>query len=1065
MQNILGIVLLLFWLFWEKIIHSYYFWGVLILIVIFLFWLFIPKSKPKYGVSKTKTNNLTKIEWLIKKINKEQKVELNQLLNVGIIKQKDIKGKHKPINKLLNTYISKNKNKNITKVMLTEWVSRANLEKKKMVNQIIKNNKEQTIQNKYENVKVIAKNDLSVIENINKRGLIVFSELLESGILPSNMSHILYTEDYLFIDKILNKYLAQNNKQKVTKDLLEKWCNDTINIWKKNRKYLSLLNKVKNDESLTILDLKKIELESIQSISGYNLSDILSKLNEELHYTHPKPTNIDELTKIIINLKMKPIEKLNHLTAQNTVKKYFLKKVIKRLPQKMKASTDSAVVTRYPTNPGITGFIGKKEIKYFEVNNNTDSRNFADNIQEVNINDFDTGMSIVIILCYRLSCPQGREESITEFLGASESPEKALEDFIDKFIHQFYNERLDGFVVNLAQNLKDLVLALDQEVEKQSGLKLVSKVSLKNADKVKDISLSDNIKVIPTGIEQSVLLKINYLLKADNKNIAALHMNTPSDIDDIKIKIKDIISGYITEKIDAHILLFKFMNKETELSELTDKINDMLMLYGRQIKFQNMHTPDIIVEKLAEVELEQARIPIDRINQNIIIKNKLQFELSDAGKYLENGMPNLKDWASRTLTELYQVKVFNWEYIDYLVNFEDLKSEIETTMREKASKIGYEINQIISEPKLAENAFLRMDTHMFEYKQLATADSGITGDLNVTVTFMLNDKKAFKELLKYDDNATESLKKMFEVELKKVLSYEAPERIFLQYYNDSFQGSTESLKVNLENKVRKHLMERLNATVQDIHIVPVDNGILEPLYAVRGQSKDIELELAPKIEGDPITYKATLVVHGQDNNNWSQLIEGKYNMVSIAELVVRTLKAEFNMLSEDELRFKTLEHRRGIEKIADKLAKEIVSKRFGLVVEIENLDRDKNSEEVLAHQNKKRQLEYVYNQKDSNLQYLSERNMQDREQMLHLSSTLDDEDKEEMNEYAKRVGVEEINISTSPEDKSTGISGLMKLAEETQSLEHLENSKNSFLNIEKSLEHKQLKNNDKKDEE
>ncbi len=754
----------------------------------------------------------------------------------------------------------------------------------------------------------------------------------------------------------------------------------------------------------------------------------------------------------------------NNATNQNSGQKYFLKKVIKRLPQKMKASADSAVVTRYPANPGIMGLIGKKEIKYFEVSNNTDNRNYAENTQDIEIDDFDTGMRITIIFRYRLSCPQGKEESLTELFGSSETPEKALLDFIDKFVHHFYNEKLDGFVRNLDQNLKDLVIALNQEIENQSGLKFISMASLKNADKVKDISLSDNIKVVPKGIEQVVVLKINYILKSTDKNVAALYMNNVEEIEEVKIKMQDIINEYISEKVDAHKLFFRFINKEKELNELVDKLNQMLLSYGRKIQFQRMGT-NIYIEKLAEVEIEHKRIPVDRTNQSILIKNKLQFELNDAGKYLDHGMPPLKEWANKELSKLFALKVFDWEYIDYLVNFEDLKVDMEARMREKASKIGYEINQIISEPKLQENAFLRMDTHMFEYRQLATADSGITSDLNVTVTFMLNDKKAFRELLKYDDNAKESLRKMFDVELKKVLSYETPERIFLQYYNDSFQGSTESLKVNLENKVRKHLMERLNATVQDIHIVPVDNGILEPLYAVRGQSKDIELELAPKIEGDPITYKATLVVHGQDNNNWSQLIEGKYNMVSIAELVVRTLKAEFNMLSEDELRFKTLEHRRGIEKIADKLAKGVVSKRFGLVVEIENLDRDKSSEESLAHKSKKRQLAYVYNERDSNLQYLTERNTQDRDQMLHLSGTIDEESKEEMEEYAKRIGVQEVEINTSPEESNNGTSGLMKLAEETQSLSHLKGSMDSFLNFDKSSDNKQLENNAKKDDE
>lgn len=754
----------------------------------------------------------------------------------------------------------------------------------------------------------------------------------------------------------------------------------------------------------------------------------------------------------------------NDSRAQKSEQKYFLKKVIKRLPQKTKSKSDDYVVTQYPLKSGILGLIGRKDIKYFEVHNTNDNRNYAENVQEIRINDFNTGMTIVMFLKYRLSCPLGKEEKLTEFLGLEESAEKTLINYIDKFVHKFYEERINEFVMNLDQNIQDLSHSLERKMAEVSGLNFMVKTSLRNSNKVKDIHLTDSIKVVPKGIEQSLILKINYILKVSNKNMATLHMNYPSQIDDIKLEIKDIVSEYISDNVDAHTLFFNFINKEKELLELVERIDHILLAYGRQIKFQKMST-DINVDKLAEVEVVHKRLPVDRINQSIAIKNKLQFELEDAGKYLDEDMPNLKEWATKELSDIFAIKVFEWEYIDFLVNFDELKFDMEKAMREKASRIGYKINQIISEPKLQENAFLRMDTHMFEYRQLATADSGITGDLNVTVTFMLNDKNAFRELLKYDDNAKESLRKMFEVELKKVLSYEAPERIFLQYYNDSFQGNNESLKGNLENKVRKHLMERLNATVQDIHIVPVDNGILEPLYTVRGQSMDIELELAPKIEGDPIRYRATLVVHGQDNNNWSQLIEGKYTLASISELVKKTLQAEFNMLSEDELRFKTLEHRRGIEKIADNLAKEIVSKRFGLIVEIENLDRDKNSQETFAHQSKRRELEYVYNEKDSNLQYLSERNIQDREQMLHLAGSIDDSDKEEMDEYAKRVGIKDISVNTTTDENNNETSGLMKLAEETQSLEQPGSNKDSFLNFEKSSDNKQIENSDKNNEE
>jgi hypothetical protein len=157
------------------------------------------------------------------------------------------------------------------------------------------------------------------------------------------------------------------------------------------------------------------------------------------------------------------------------------------------------------------------------------------------------------------------------------------------------------------------------------------------------------------------------------------------------------------------------------------------------------------------------------------------------------------------------------------------------------------------------------------------------------------------------------------------------------------------------------------------------------------------------------------------------------------------------MLSEEELRFKTLEHRRGIESIADKLAKDAVSKRYGLIVEIENLNRDSNTEEQLSLENKHNQLQYVYGEKKSNLEHLIKRHEQDREQLLHLSSALDEDSMQEALEYEKRVGLEDIDIkSYDKPNQEEALLGLRKLAQETQSFDYLE------------LERKLIKPSDKK---
>jgi hypothetical protein len=715
---------------------------------------------------------------------------------------------------------------------------------------------------------------------------------------------------------------------------------------------------------------------------------------------------------------------------------FFLKRVIKRIPNKCKPSTDSSVVIRYPAKGILGGILGAKNTKYFEVFNDTDNRNYAEYKQEVKIKDFDTERSINIVLHYRITCPKGNETKLVNFLGQDEIAEKCLLDYIDKLTHQFYNDKSEEFISNIDQNLKELVEILDRDLENASGLDIKVKAKIKNSDIVDDIDVTDQINIIPKDIDNHIGLNINYILKAKSANLSALFSQ---DIGNMKQNISNLIKKYISKNIDSNKLFFDFTNNDTEIQKFVSFINKEIQIYGREIMIEQLSLNSLGIKQFEEIEIETKSKPIDRSDKGIFVKNRIQFELVHIGKYLSANQPNLHSWAKSKLDNILAVKVFDWEYIDFLVNFETLRQDIYSAMQEESAKIGYKINQIISEPKLQEYVLLRMDTHNFEFTSLSTADSAVTADFKVTVTFMLSDKSAFRELLKYENDAYAALKKFFEVELKKVLSYETPEAIFLQYYNDRFQGKSESLKHTLEDSIKNSLIDKFKAIVQDIHIVPIENDILKPLYEVRGQSIDIEFDLLPKIVGDPIVYGATLVIHGQDNNNWSKLIEGKYTIDKIKDLVIKTLQAEFNMLSEEELRFKTLEHRRGIEKIADKLAKNAVSKRYGLIVEIENLNRNQNTEEKLASQNKHKQLHYVYGEKESNLEYLRERNRQDREQLLHLSSAIDDDSIQEALEYEKRVGLEDIDIkSYDKPSQEEALSGLQKLAQETQSFDYLD---------------------------
>jgi len=718
---------------------------------------------------------------------------------------------------------------------------------------------------------------------------------------------------------------------------------------------------------------------------------------------------------------------------------FFLKKVIYRLPSKQKPTKKNGVVVKFSPKGGVFGMFSKT--KYFEVFNNEDSRHYAEYRQDIILDDFDKDIKIPLIVEYRLSCPKGNEKRVVNFLGEMETPESTLADFIDKLIGNFFEQNGREFLNDFSDSLSKLSILVESSVREESGLDFSLKLYVDGKDHISDILTKDTIAITPKDIDKSINIDIEYKLKVSNSQLVALHVYNNMDIKIIKQQVADAIVNYL-EEIDTQKLFFNFINKDTKIKTMVEVINRDLLPFGRVIEIENIKIQNIKLEKFQEVDVEIVREPIDRTSQNIMIKNRLQFELEDAGKYIDKEMPSLQEWVKKELDRLFSSKLFGWEYIDFLVGFENIKTSIESEMRRKASEVGYRINQIISEPHLPENALLRMDTYNFNYTNLSTVDSGISADFNITVTFMLNDKEAFRELFKYAHNVNESLNKIFEVELKKVLSYESPERIFLHYYNDKFQGAKQSLKKELEEKISLYLMQRLNATIQDINIVPVDNGLLEPLYKVRGESRDIKIEVAPKIGGNPIVYKATLFVEGHDNNNWSQLIDGKYTMDKIEDLVVRTIQARFNVISEEELKFTTLEHRQAIEKIADALAKEAITKRYGLIVEISNLNRDRNREETLLLESGNKELAYIHKEKELNLELLAQRNRQDREDWLSLSNAIDEESKKEMADYEARLGVKQVPIVDSTlSDNTQTSSGLLKLAKDTDSLGLLQNNK------------------------
>lgn len=590
-----------------------------------------------------------------------------------------------------------------------------------------------------------------------------------------------------------------------------------------------------------------------------------------------------------------------------------------------------------PSSQGLLrSFFQRGKLRYYVVTPATRAENVVEATTPVIlVKDFARRMTFPLLVEYETSCPVGSAEQVAKALSVEDTPQRALEKYVETIVHEYGASNLKSFGEDIKALLSRLSRFIEQEIYKRTGLDFHARVQVQHHDKLRPHQISGlAIAVHTRDSTQEFILRLSAILDIVGDGYeAALKFPELYGINDRIIKSVEV---FCRNELTTQDL---FMNVDTEPeihSKFKTCINTAVKNDGRyvaqlQVKFGK---EGFDFEPFRSLKFEIPRTP-HLSKDNISIRNDLQLELTDAGIYFAMGKPKLDDWAQQTLESLFERELFGWTYLDFLLKFPQLRTKIKEAMEKEAMRIGYCVRYLITEPDLKENRLLRRDTYPFEYQNLPTAEPDVPVNLQVTTVFRIEELKALEDLLNRNLDVVDAIRDSVRRLLVRLLHRSDPETVYMRFNLDGGEDGR-SLQEELEIQISSHLKEEYKAIVESVKVVPLDTAIKRHFEKLVNKLTEFKLEIVPRDQSVPVLLKGIMNVVRPHPNGWLQLRRCNFELEDIINFIKDTLVTELSTYPGDALICLTPQHREELEGLTNKLIQTPVVRQFGIIVLIQN---------------------------------------------------------------------------------------------------------------------------------
>lgn len=622
-----------------------------------------------------------------------------------------------------------------------------------------------------------------------------------------------------------------------------------------------------------------------------------------------------------------------------------LDKVIRRVHKKPHLEPNETFISVNPS----TGKVSKswlqkamgKKLRSYVVYSSGLPRNIAEGESRVvPVKDFETDRELGIIVKYRIQCPKGNVDKVGISLCRDETPEEAFLNILDLAVQEFINGR-ESQIIDEYNSLKSKFSeTVKKFIEKQSGLAAEIRIHLKYEDCLDAFQITERsipIRVADNTDEHSLMLTLN-LVKDEDRLVNAV-IAYPN-LHEIEKKVIGIIQAFFVKNVTFHAF-YEGMKDQELNKQLKETINGGLRSEGRKLGRWSLKTSVKGGKALGFLTLSIAihRVPY-QASENVVINNEIQLILKDAGKLKASGIEDLEKWARERLERIIEEEVFEMRYLDFLLRFGPVEENIRERMKTAADFIGYQVKHLISRPDMKEEKYLKPVPYTFTYKGLPTLEADITVNLEVVATFAISNLNEVEEWLNKNIDLQSVIEASVRSELEQVLHQQSPETVYMRFSINDFEGSP-SLETQLSKVVKEHLEKNYNADVIRLPVIkPLDTEIGAFVRGIIDEIQDFTAQIAPLGGTQDFTFQGKFTIVSVDEKGWSRIRKRDFTIDEVKLFYVDTLETILGSLPADDfLAYKTPEHQRDLERVANEKASRAVVERYGVNIAVNNLRR------------------------------------------------------------------------------------------------------------------------------
>ncbi|MFN6460759.1 MAG: coiled-coil domain-containing protein [Nostoc sp. DedVER02] len=531
------------------------------------------------------------------------------------------------------------------------------------------------------------------------------------------------------------------------------------------------------------------------------------------------------------------------------------------------------------------------------------------------ISDFSSGVSLDLIIDYRASCSSESVGQAIIALYSENTPVTELNRRIEAWIAAIPESRIPQIIENFDIEIDNLKQFLREEAKKE--IRMTLELRLSTNDRRVRIA-SNKLKPYDTeSIRFPVRVK-DYDQELDIELIVTLDVDPARQEQAVKNFGKEILLiPLIKEEVKKYFLqksLHEFYSKlqNSIHTEIVGVLNHAVADQGRKVGYLSIATKSIdeIRERLSlkefvEIEDYYINCNVKGYDQPINVKNILRLEVENVALYSqaftsslipldERGKPDLEKWVKIRLETIVKSVLFEWNYVDLLIEFEpqtqnqatetssqinsqgiiessQVNQKIQTTMQTEAKSIGYSVMQIISIPELEQFRYKGNFTVNTGEQEYATRSANLRVALDTVAIVRIDNLKTIKDRLRKSEVSLEAqMKDTIHDAVSRYLNGIDPERFHMSF-NVEREAKTETVESVIIKLVKLELEQNFAATV--ISIIPkvAHTPFLQFYGDLQGKLGDFKFNFLPaNHDGEQVICKGKFEVVEVGDNDWNK---------------------------------------------------------------------------------------------------------------------------------------------------------------------------------------------------